>query len=453
MLEPVLRCAFLAYENPPITNAGAEDAASATAAAPIVMEHRLYVRILPLRCYLDEGVISFAKQLAANAANNSKAAAGSASGEETIPATEGTAPLNIQPKEDLFFQSIMITATEIKIDYRASSVNIQALNAGDYLQLLNIFPLDGLEITLKHVKINGVKGVPAFVSRMLEQWIKDIYSNQLHRVISGTAPFRGLSNIGNDLHELMAIPLRDYRKTGGTLKQLRRSTRTLVRTVTRETLHATQQLTMFVANAISELASDGPPAIAGNDSTAAPASTQARITTHGQSSTSRRPGGGSTATGGAQRQPSGVVEGLEQAMHSVTREVSSAAETVIAIPIREYVHTGPGGYLKSVIRAFPIAVLRPVAGVIEGVSYTMLGLRNDIDPTARLDEEDVWNVDIGTAFPASPVPGAARPQGLPHPTTSTAATAAGTRHSGPAGPHTHKHQLRSGEKSGDTRRR
>ena len=58
--------------------------------------------------------------------------------------------------------------------------------------------------------------------------------------------------------------------------------------------------------------------------------------------------------------------------------------------------------MKAVIRAFPIAVLRPVAGVMEGVSYTMLGLRNDLDPASRIDEEDRWNVDIG-AFPASPV--------------------------------------------------
>jgi autophagy-related protein 2 len=406
----VLRVAFLAYENPPIIDG---DAASA-ADSPIVLEHRLYVRVLPLRCYLDEHVISFAKALAAlnaspaNATTLAQAEATSGVNEardSSNSAAVVAVPPDAAANKELYFQSVLIAAVEIKIDYRASTVNVQALHKGDYLQMLNIFPLDGLEITLKHVKLNGVKGVPLFVQRMAELWVKDIYANQLHRVISGTAPFRGLSNIGNDLQELLAIPLRDYRKSGGTMKHLRRSTQTLVRTVARETLHATQQLTMFVANAISELASDSPavtPPPSG-------AQGQARITEHGSArrtqsassreSPSRRPSRSADAE--AHHQPAGVVEGLQQAYGSVAREVTSAAETVIAVPIREYVHTGPGGYLKSVIRAFPIAVLRPVAGVVEGISYTMLGLRNDIDPGARLDEEDIWNVDIG-AFPQSP---------------------------------------------------
>jgi hypothetical protein len=406
-LEPVLRVAFLAYENPPITDGDATSAAE----SPIVLEHRLYVRVLPLRCYLDEQVISFAKALAALNAGPASAPAPAEADRTTSASSQGVDPSSpafvaatpdAAASKELYFQSVLIAAVEIKIDYRASTVNVQALNQGDYLQLLNIFPLDGLEITLKHVKLNGVKGVPLFVQRMAELWVKDIYANQLHRVISGTAPFRGLSNIGNDLQELLAIPLRDYRKSGGTMKHLRRSTQTLVRTVARETLHATQQLTMFVANAISELASDSP------SGTPPPSGAQGRITEHGSArrtpptsareSPSRRHRGTDAET---HHQPAGLVEGLQQAYGSVAREVTSAAETVIAIPIREYVHTGPGGYLKSVIRAFPIAVLRPVAGVVEGISYTMLGLRNDIDPGARLDEEDIWNVDIG-AFPHSP---------------------------------------------------
>jgi hypothetical protein len=41
----------------------------------------------------------------------------------------------------------------------------------------------------------------------------------------------------------------------------------------------------------------------------------------------------------------------------------------------------------------PIAVLRPAAGVSEAISYTLLGLRNQLDPNSRVDEEDEWNAD------------------------------------------------------------
>lgn len=404
-----MRVAFLAYESPPITNNTTTTANSTTTSnntSSPTMEHRLYIRVLPLRCYLDEELITFAKSLAPPPAHS------------TAPEpTTKTTTTNTSSSNDLYFQSVMITALELKIDYRASSVSITALHNGDYLQLLNIFPLDGLEITLKHVKLHGLAGVPPLLHGLLETWVKDIYANQLHRVISGTAPFRGLSNIGSDLHELLAIPLRDYRKSGGTMKHLRRSTETLVRTVTRETLHATQQITMFVASALSELASDTPTISNGSSGNSGSSGNngnnsgkaQGRITNttntnnHHSSRSAQGAHRAASTTNGPAPQPANLLQGLEQAYGSVSREVASAAETVIAIPIREYVHTGPGGYLKSVIRAFPIAVLRPVAGVMEGVSYTMLGLRNNLDPEARIQEEDMWNVDIG-AFPSSPTP-------------------------------------------------
>jgi hypothetical protein len=418
--------------------AGASRTAPPAAAAP-VMEHRLYVRILPLRCYLSEEVISFAKGLAAtsdrvqssHATTATTAADPSTTGKtgNTGSSSNGDAAVaQAEPREqagqELYFQTVMVTATDIKIDYRASTVNIQALHSGDFLQMLNIFPLDGLEITLKHVKVNGVKG-SGCAQQLLEQWVQDIYANQLHRVISGTAPFRGLSNIGSDLTELLAIPLRDYRKSGGTLKHLRRGTQALVHTVARETLHATQQLTMLVANAITELASDPVPVPVPVPTGAM--SSNGTVGTHRGSSTNannsaRAHKGPYTPQGqgqGQRAQPAGLVEGLGQAYHAVSREVSSAAETVIAIPIREYVHTGAGGYVKSVIRAMPIAVLRPVGGVVEGISYAMLGLRNNLDPNARLDEEDVWNVDIGaTSFP-KPTVGTATGTGAGGPRVAT----------------------------------
>ena len=60
---------------------------------------------------------------------------------------------------------------------------------------------------------------------------------------------------------------------------------------------------------------------------------------------------------------------------------------------RQYKRSGPGGFVKSVVRAIPVAIIRPAAGTAEAISYTVLGLRNNLDPTRRRDEEDMWNVD------------------------------------------------------------
>ena len=38
--------------------------------------------------------------------------------------------------------------------------------------------------------------------------MRDIYANQMHRVVSGAAPFKGLSNIGAGLQDLLLIPVK-----------------------------------------------------------------------------------------------------------------------------------------------------------------------------------------------------------------------------------------------------
>ena len=261
-------------------------------------------------------------------------------------------------------------------------------------------------------------------------------------------------------------------------RHIRHSTQRLLTTVTRETLHASHQFTKFIANVITELASEGSP------SPLSP-STPPAVTMYPSSSSSRSDGGGravgsivTNSSGSHQQshhtttpsthtsmqqyqqkypkyhglsssrpsssssssiqpyrstgvssasvmttQPVDAITGLEYAYSSVCRELGSAAETVIAIPIQQYVQTGiiitiitiiiiaiissiiimfpiniiiitiiiiiivaviimiitiiifagAKGYVKSVIRAMPLAILRPMAGIAEGISLTILG--------------------------------------------------------------------------------
>ena len=45
------------------------------------------------------------------------------------------------------------------------------------------------------------------------------------------------------------------------------------------------------------------------------------------------------------------------------------------------------GAVKAVVRAVPIAVLRPMIGASEAVSKTLLGLHNTLDPNVRAENE------------------------------------------------------------------
>jgi autophagy-related protein 2 len=98
-----------------------------------------------------------------------------------------------------------------------------------------------------------------------------------------------------------------------------------------------------------------------------------------------------TPTFGKRDQPKTFQEGIHKAYGAVAREVHGAVETLIAIPVRQTEMT-PSGAIREVVRALPIAILKPVAGLAEGIGYTVLGLRNMIDPNLQHDEEDVWNI-------------------------------------------------------------
>jgi len=79
--------------------------------------------------------------------------------------------------------------------------------------------------------------------------------------------------------------------------------------------------------------------------------------------------------------------GFELAYKSLQRNLNSAAQTILAVPMEVYERSGNEGPVRSVIRAVPIAVLKPMIGASEAVSKTLLGLHNTLDPNIRHDNE------------------------------------------------------------------
>ena len=92
-------------------------------------------------------------------------------------------------------------------------------------------------------------------------------------------------------------------------------------------------------------------------------------------------------------QPKGIKESMGYAYNSLQHGVVSAIDSVIICPIQTYQKTNnTSETLQSVIKGVPIAILKPIGGVTEALSYTLLGCRNQIYPHKRLDEEDLYHV-------------------------------------------------------------
>jgi hypothetical protein len=98
------------------------------------------------------------------------------------------------------------------------------------------------------------------------------------------------------------------------------------------------------------------------------------------------------------QQPADFGEGIELAYDSMRRNVGSAAHTIFAIPMEVYEQKGAQGTVKAVVRAVPVAVLRPMIGASEAFSKTLMGLQNTIDPMQRLQMEDVSIQQLDDSF-------------------------------------------------------
>ena len=48
------------------------------------------------------------------------------------------------------------------------------------------------------------------------------------------------------------------------------------------------------------------------------------------------------------------------------------------------------GPVRAVVRAVPLAIIKPLIGVSEGFAYTLLGLRNSLDPDSQAEAEDKY---------------------------------------------------------------
>jgi len=89
-------------------------------------------------------------------------------------------------------------------------------------------------------------------------------------------------------------------------------------------------------------------------------------------------------------QPGDVSEGIRSAYKSLSRNINSAAQTILAVPMEVYERAGNEGPVRAVVRAVPIAVLRPMIGASEAVSKTLLGLQNTLNPDLQRENDEKY---------------------------------------------------------------
>jgi autophagy-related protein 2 len=314
-------------------------------------ECQVRVELLPLRCKVDQRAVRFAR-----------AFFGGSQDEEVLKQKMPDWALGMHLVQPPLFQLFCVKRFRLKVDYSPEKIDVNALREGSYVELINLSPLDGMVLTLKKVELYGYVGFDSAVGELLRRWVQDICATQLHKFITNARPFEPVTHVGGGIFDLVVLPWEAFRSGGSITRGIRSGLASLAGAVAYETLTTTSRVTQFAADGLAKAISsqDGP-------------------TTSSTSSLSfpSRP----------MVTPRSLSDVTGHALESVARGVRAANYKVVIVPFREYRKSGPSGAAKSVLKGIPVAIMAPISGATEALSYTLLGARNHIRPDIRKEEE------------------------------------------------------------------
>lgn len=329
-------------------------------------EARLRAKILPLRLYVDQDAVDFLKKFFNF--NDPEAS--------QTPDTD-------TDSGDIYFQLAEVFPVDLKLDYKPRRVDYRALREGRTIELMNFFHFDGAEMTLRHITLAGITGWPRFFELLNDLWTPDVKATQLVDVISGVAPIRSLVNVGSGVADLVLLPIEQYKKDGRIVRGVQKGTTAFVKSTAIEAI----KLGARLATGTQVILEQAEGVLGGRFEHTVTAETVQGFHPEDEPPDDLSDEESADIISKYAQQPLDIKEGMQSAYKSLRKNFNSAAQTILAVPMEVYERSGNEGPVRSVIRAVPIAVLKPMIGASEAVSKTLLGLHNSLDPNNRHDNE------------------------------------------------------------------
>jgi len=289
--------------------------------------------------------------------------------------------------DETYFQQAEVFPVDIKLDYKPRRVDYRALREGRTIELMNFFHFDGAEMTLRHITLSGVTGWARLFDLLNDLWTPDVKATQLVDVISGVSPIRSVVNVGSGVADLVLLPIAQYKKDGRVLRGVQKGTTSFVKSTAMEAIKlgarlatGTQVILEQAENVLGAQFKDPVTAETVPNSPGGLGTSEMGIMSDYDEETRE-------LISKYAEQPQDVKEGLQFAYKSLKRNMNSAAQTILAVPMEVYERSSNEGPVRAVIRAVPIAVLKPMIGASEAVSKTLFGIHNSLDPGIRQDNE------------------------------------------------------------------
>ena len=197
-----------------------------------------------------------------------------------------------------------------------------------------------------------VAGWPRFFDMLNDLWTPDVKATQLADVISGVSPIRSVVNVGSGVADLVLLPIAQYRKDGRIVRGLQKGTKAFLRSTAMEAVKLGAQLAtgtqVILEQTENVLGSKFNKTILAET---VPRPPEDAIDTGFHDSTSDEEARDPISR--YAEQPVDIREGIQSAYTSMRRNLGSAAQTILAVPMEVFERSGSEACLEcSLLRGF-----------------------------------------------------------------------------------------------------
>ncbi|KAK5055337.1 hypothetical protein LTR84_013087 [Exophiala bonariae] len=315
------------------------------AASEIVLK----VTVLPLRLHVDQDALDFLTRF--------------------FEFKDESAPQSSSPSNPPFIQRVEVNPIQLRLDFKPKRVDYGGLRSGRTTEFMNFFVLDRADMVLRRVILYGVSGFDRMGIMLNNIWSPDVKKNQLPGVLAGLAPIRPLVDVTSGVRDLIAVPIREYRKDGRVVRSIQKGALAFAKTTATELVNLGAKLAIGTQQVLQNtedllVTREAQDSIAGDDES------KKQISLYAD-------------------QPLGIVQGLRGAYASLERDLLLARDAIVAVPGEVMASGSATGAAKAVLKQSPTIILRPAIGATKAVGQTLLGAGNTLDKRnlRRMDEK------------------------------------------------------------------
>ncbi|KIY02190.1 uncharacterized protein Z520_02328 [Fonsecaea multimorphosa CBS 102226] len=309
----------------------------------------LKVSVLPLRLHVDQDALDFLTRF--------------------FEFRDDSAPASSGSSSPPFLQRVEVNAVQLKLDYKPKKVDYAGLRSGRTTEFMNFFVLDRADMVLRRVILYGVSGFDRLGITLNNIWTPDVRRNQLPGVLAGLAPVRPLVDVTSGVRDLIAVPIREYRKDGRLVRSIQKGALAFAKTTATELVNLGAKMAIGTQQILQNTEELFVPREAQGE-TEEDEETRKQISLYAD-------------------QPIGIRQGLRTAYASLERDLLIARDAIVAVPGEVMASSTAKGAARAILKQSPTIILRPAIGATKAVGQTLMGAGNMLDKQnlRRIDEK------------------------------------------------------------------